>query len=134
MAKKKETNTRKAPQNINKLVLEKLYDEALPRRKVVGWLMETYSLSQARSYELINESLKEIEQLHKDDLEKSLTDTCEKYDQLYANAITEKNYAVARAILADLSKLRGLLIERQEVKHEGGITLNYIKPTKKDDN
>lgn len=130
MAKKKVDNTRKTPPNINKLVLEKMYDECLPRRQTALWLMDTYGISVTRSYEIINESLKEIEQLHKDDLEKAFTDVTEKYDQLYSQAIANGDLKTARAILADLSKLRGLLIEKQEIKHEGGIIFNYIKPDK----
>lgn len=41
---------------------------------------------------------------------------------LYAKALQEKNYKVARLLIMDRCKLLGLLVDKTEVKTDNGIT------------
>ena len=123
----KETNIIRLPTNIDELIMGKVFDEHLPKRRVVMWLMEEYGVAQRTAYQHIEGMYKKINDLSKENFETSYTDVIMKYEELYTKAVDKGDLKTARAILADVAKIKGVFIERVNNEHSI-INIQYVTP------
>lgn len=128
---RKREKPRNVPTNYKEVIMNMLYDQNIPRRKVVLFMADNWDISESTAYEVIYDFYKEISDMHRDDFKSNHHDLVLKYEDLYKKSIEDDDKRTARAILNDLAKLKGLLIDKKEIKHEG-ISIEYIKP--KDEN
>jgi hypothetical protein len=102
--------------------------EGYSKHSLLEHLKNTYGYKPTTSYGYIQQAEVEIKKLkfqaYSDDIEIEI----QRMEELYQKALLEKNLFVAKDCLKEINKLKGLYIERQELKIDGDIKV--IKLTK----
>lgn len=112
-----------------KELIELRYKKGYSTQMLTKYLMDTYKLKQARSYELIREMKAEIGSAYHNTNENLLEDTVEFLETMKAEAIKMKNHKLALEWQKEIDKVQQLHIQKLEIEAKSieGITINIKK-------
>jgi hypothetical protein len=119
-----ERHTKKRQDLINEII-ELRINQGYSNINLLNYLINDKNLSQPYAYELMRNAKGAIAEMtlaaFKEDIENEIA----RWEMLYQKAIEEKNLFIAKDIQKEISKIKGLYIERQEVTHQ--LELKTIK-------
>ena len=119
-----ERHTKKRQDLINEII-ELRINQGYSNINLLNYLMNEKKLSQPYSYELMRNAKGTIAEMtlaaFKEDIENEIA----RWEVLYQKAIEENNLHIAKDVQKEISKIKGLYIERQEVTHQ--LELKTIK-------
>ena len=119
-----ERHTKKRQDLINEII-ELRINQGYSNINLLNYLMNEKKLSQPYAYELMRNAKGTIAEMtlsaFKEDMEQEIA----RWEVLYQKAIAENNLFIAKDVQKEISKIKGLYIERQEVTHQ--LELKTIK-------
>lgn len=126
-----ERHTKKRQDLINEII-ELRINQGYSNINILNYLMNDKKLSQPYAYELMRNAKGTISEMtlaaFKEDIEQEIA----RWEVLYQKAIEENNLHIAKDVQKEISKIKGLYIERQEVTHS--LELKTIKLIELKDN
>ena len=119
-----ERHTKKRQDLIDEII-ELRINKGYSNINLLTYLINDKKLSQPYAYELMRNAKGAIAEMtlaaFKEDIENEIA----RWEMLYQKAIEENNLFIAKDIQKEISKIKGLYIERQEVTHS--LELKTIK-------
>lgn len=115
----------KKRQDIIDEIIELRINQGYSNINLLNYLINQKGLSQPYAYELMRNAKSTIAEMtlaaFKEDIENELA----RWESLYQKAIEDHNIMLAKDIQKEISKIKGLYIERQEITHN--LELQTIK-------
>jgi hypothetical protein len=120
-------HTHKRTDMIEKIVDLKL-NHGYSNHNLLKHLKEVEGLSQPYAYELIRNAKQEIDYLSVRAFKDDKTEVIQHFETIYQKAIAENNLFVAKDCLKEVSRIKGMYVDKVEVQHSGGLTININLP------
>ena len=119
-----ERHTKKRQDLINEII-ELRINQGYSNINLLNYLMNEKKLSQPYSYELMRNAKGTIAEMTLASFKEDIENEIARWEVLYQKAIEENNLHIAKDVQKEISKIKGLYIERQEVTHQ--LELKTIK-------
>lgn len=98
----------KAESHTREKLIAELLLEGRTRSYITEYCEERFKIKHGAADDLINKATKRIQEINMNTLETNLATITNNQWDLYRKAVKEGNLSVARAVLMDMAKLRGL--------------------------
>lgn len=94
-------------------------------RSILKEYQDRFGVSQARFYEDRKEVLHRMEDRLDGNLEDYAKDLLERYEHIYQEALGRRDLKTAEKVLKDIAELKGLGVQKLEVKADNTIELQW---------